>query len=94
MTDSSRVLGDVSECGRTFGSLRACPLAADLEAFLLAVNGLRADLAAHRSACPAAEVTKNEMRRAENQAAELQAAIGHTLAALRGRMRAAPTVDY
>ena len=42
----------------------------------------------------ATDVTKNEMRRAENQAAELQAAIGHTLAALRGRMRAAPTVDY
>lgn len=56
MTDSSRIFGDISECGRALGSLRACPLAADLEAFLLAVNGLRADLAAHRSARPAAEV--------------------------------------
>lgn len=40
------------------------------------------------------EVSRNEMRRAERQAAELQAAIGHTLAALRGRMRVAPKVDY
>ena len=40
------------------------------------------------------DVTRNEMRRAEHHAAELQAAIGHTLAALRGRMRVAPKVDY
>lgn len=39
-------------------------------------------------------VTKNEMRRAEHQAAELQAAIGHVLASLRGHMRTAPAVDY
>lgn len=39
-------------------------------------------------------VSRNEMRRAEAMAAELQAAIGHTLATLRGRMRAAPKVDY
>lgn len=39
-------------------------------------------------------VSKNEMRRAEAMAAELQAAIGHTLAALRGRMRVAPEVGY
>lgn len=35
-------------------------------------------------------VNRNEMRRAEYQAAELQARIGHMLAALRGRMRQAP----
>lgn len=40
------------------------------------------------------DVNKNEMRRAEAMAAELQAAIGHTLAALRGRMRKAPEVGY
>lgn len=42
----------------------------------------------------AGEVTKNEMRRAEAMAAEAQAAIGHALAALRGRMRAAPEAGY
>jgi hypothetical protein len=40
------------------------------------------------------DVNKNEMRRAEAMAAELQAVIGHTLAALRGRMRKAPEVGY
>lgn len=40
------------------------------------------------------DISKNEMRRAEAMAAELQAAIGHALATLRGRMRAAPKVDY
>lgn len=39
-------------------------------------------------------VTKNEMRRAEAMAAEAQAAIGHALAALRGRMRAEPKATY
>lgn len=40
------------------------------------------------------DVNKNEMRRAEAMAADLQAAIGHTLATLRGRMRAAPEPTY
>lgn len=40
------------------------------------------------------DVNKNEMRRAEAMAAELQAAIGHALATLRGRMRAAPKAGY
>lgn len=40
------------------------------------------------------DVTRNEMRRAEAMAGELQGAIGHTLAALRARMRAAPVVGY
>lgn len=40
------------------------------------------------------DVSRNEMRRAEAMAAELQAAIGHALAALRGRMRVAPKVEY
>lgn len=39
-------------------------------------------------------VNKNEIRRAEAMAAELHAAIGHTLATLRGRMRAAPEPTY
>ncbi|MGP1683459.1 MAG: phage regulatory CII family protein, partial [Giesbergeria sp.] len=42
----------------------------------------------------AGEVTRNEMRRAEAMATEVQAALGHALAALRGRMRAAPEVGY
>lgn len=40
------------------------------------------------------EVNRNEMRRAEAMAAELQASISHALAALRGRMRAAPEATY
>lgn len=40
------------------------------------------------------DVSRNEIRRAEAMAAELQAAIGHTLATLRARMRTAPKVDY
>jgi hypothetical protein len=36
------------------------------------------------------QVTRNEMRRAEAMAAELQACIGNTLGALRGYMRKAP----
>lgn len=36
------------------------------------------------------QVTRNEMRRAEAMAAEVQAAIGHLLASLRGHMRPAP----
>lgn len=39
-------------------------------------------------------VTKNELRRAEAMAADLQATIGHALAALRGRMRAAPVAEF
>lgn len=56
MTDSSRIFPDISERARAVGNVRVSPLVVRLGALLLAVNGLRADLAAHRSARPAAEV--------------------------------------
>jgi len=39
---------------------------------------------------PGAQITRNQMRRAEAMAADLQAAMGDLLAAMRGRMRKAP----
>lgn len=93
--------GDVSVLQSMAHSLRytCTPIAADqsggdpVEAFMHMQMALaefvRAVADPLQSRAPGA-VTRNEMRRAEEFAAELQASIGYMLASLRGHMRPAP----
>lgn len=59
-------------------------------AFADLVRAVADPLALHGADGSAGAVTPNELRRASAMAADLHAAVGHVLAALRGRMRKAP----